>query len=136
MSIANIPTNFVNLVEPRQLRTNIFTPSSASNGIVGPSASTPSFSVLQGSIGAGSAILNLILCSPQGFSSTVTYTVSISGANAAYTGDVASFQGNVLWKPLAYLCSASLGQDSFFVVSAVGTPTTTATPNVMVQYLD
>jgi len=133
----NIPTNFTHLVEGLQLRANIFTPAGASNAFVNTGATNPSFSVLQGSIGAGSVITNVILCSPSGgFSGAVTYTVSISGASAAFTGGVAQFQGASLWNPLPYLCSTSLAQDSFFVVSATGGGTTQATPNIMVQYLD
>ena len=134
MSIANIHTNFVNLVEPRTLKATVFQPLSGSAAL-----NSTTFTTLMGGIGAGSILTTVNLIAPTGstgLSGGVTYTVSITGSNASLTGDVASFTGFQPLYPLQYY-GGVVPQDSAFVVRGTGASGWTSnTPSVLVQYLN
>lgn len=125
MSVFPIPTNFSGLIRPRSSKTQLFSGTGTTM-----SSGTPV--ALQGYIGAGSVIVSAYV---GGAAASTTYTISITGAYAAYTGDVAKFFGVA---PVPSTLNGAFGvpltQDSYVIVSTSGT--TVAIPKAIITYIE
>ena len=125
MSVFPIPTNFSGLIRPRSSKTQLFSGT-------GTTMSSTTALALQGYIGAGSVIVGAYV---QGAQASTDYKISISGAYAAYTGDVAKFTGVV---PVPSSLNGAFGvpltQDSYVIVSTSGSSVTI--PKAIITYIE